>query len=83
MKVLGTATVLSTSATKFTDVTSVYVFNTATSAGVCTVRNADDDADVGTVYIGGGQGIEIALELGQGLRGTTSMYGTQIASTGY
>lgn len=83
MKVLGTATVLSTSATKFTTATSVYVFNTNTSAGVCTVRNASDDADIGTVYIGAGQGIEIALELGQGLRGTTSMYGTQIASTGY
>jgi len=83
MKVLGTATVLAAATTKFTTATSVYVFNTDTSAGVCTVRNASDDADIGTVYIGAGQGTEIALELGQGLRGTTSMYGTQIASTGY
>lgn len=83
MKVLGTATVLATDTTKFTTATSVYVFNTNTSAGVLTVRNASDDADIGTVYIGANQGVEIALELGQGLRGATTMYGTQIASTGY
>lgn len=83
MKVLGTATALATDTTKFTTATSVYVFNTNTSAGVLTIRNSSDDANIGTVYIGAGSGIEIALELGQGLRGATTLFGTQIASTGY
>lgn len=83
MKVLGTATVLATGTTKFNTATSVYVFNTDTSEGVCTIRNIADSADVGTIYIGAGKGEVIDLELGQGLRGTTSMYGTQIAASGY
>jgi hypothetical protein len=83
MKVLGTATVLATGTTKFNTSTSVYVFNTDTSAGVCTVRNTTDNADIGTIYIGAGAGVTIDLEIGQGLRGTTSMYGTQIAASGY
>lgn len=83
MKVLGTATVLAAGTTKFKTSTAVYVFNTAASAATATVRNAADDADVGTVYIGAGAGLVISLELGQGIRGTTDMYGTQIAQSGY
>ena len=82
MKVLGTATVLAPSTTKFTTATSVYVYNTST-AGTVTVRNASDDADVGTVYVAQNQGITIDLEIGQGLRGAATMYGTHIASSGY
>ena len=83
MKVLGTATVLAGATTKFKTSTSVWVFNTNTSAGVCTVRNTSDDGDVGTIYIGPNSGVTVDLEIGQGLRGTTSMFGTQIASSGY
>lgn len=83
MKVLGTATQLATGTTKFTTATNVYVFNTDTSAAVLTVRNASDDADIGTVYIAAGAGQDISLELGQGLRGATTLYGTQIASAGW
>jgi uncharacterized protein YpmB len=83
MKILGTATALATGTTKFTDATMVYVFNTDTSAGVLTLRNKDDDANVGTVYIGAGSGIEVSLELGQGLRGPATLFGTQVSSTGY
>ena len=51
MKVLGTATALAAGTTKFTTSTAVWVNNTNTSAGDVTVRNADDDADVGTISI--------------------------------
>lgn len=82
MKVLGSATALAPATTKFTDTTSVYVFNAA-SAGLVTVRNADDDADLGTVYVAQNQGITIDLEIGQGLRGANTTFGTHIASSGY
>ena len=82
MKVLGTATALATGTTKFTTATSVYVFNTST-ASVLTVRNAADDADIGTVYVPAGGGHVINLEIGQGLRGATTLFGTQITSSGY
>jgi hypothetical protein len=80
MKVLGTATALSTTATKFDNATSVYAFNTDTTATTVTVRNADDDANVGTIYVGAGAGIIIDLEIGQGLRGANTVLGTHIAS---
>jgi hypothetical protein len=83
MKVLGSATALSTSTTKFDDATAVYVFNTNTSAGVLTIRNAADDADDGTIYIGAGNGMIVHLVLGQGLRGATTMYGTKVGNSGY
>jgi len=82
MKVLGTATALATGTTKFTTATSVYVFNTST-ASLVTVRNADDDGDIGSVYIPAGGGQVIHLEIGQGLRGATTLFGTHISSTGY
>jgi len=83
MKVLGSATALSTTATKFTDATAVYVFNTDSTAAVLTVRNAADNDAVGTVYVPAGGGHTIHLVLGQGLRGAATMYGTQIGSVGY
>ena len=80
MKVLGTATALSTSVTKFDAATAVYVFNTDSSAAAITVRNAADDANIGTIYVPAGNGIIVDLVLGQGLRGAATMYGTHIAS---
>ena len=79
MKVLGTATALATGTTKFTTATAVYVFNTSTAAAI-TVRNAADNANVGTIYVPAGNGIIVDLEIGQGLRGAATMYGTHIAS---
>ena len=78
MKVIGTATTLATASTKFTSATAVWVNNTDTSAGIVTVRNSDDNADVGTLSIPPNTGVVIHLEAGQGLRGTTSMKGTQV-----
>ena len=82
MKVLGTATALAPAATKFTLATAVYVLNTST-AGTVTVRNVGDTGNVGTIYVAQNQGITIDLEIGQGLRGAATMFGTQIASSGY
>lgn len=81
MQVKGNATALSTT-TQFTDATAVWVFNTG-SAGTVTVRNSADDADVGTIYVGGGAGIVIHMNVGEGLRGAVTMYGTQITAAGY
>ena len=78
MKVLGTATALAPGTTKFTTSTAVWVNNTTTSAGDVTVRNAADDADVGTLSIPPNTGVVIHLEAGQGLRGATTMKGTQV-----
>jgi len=85
MKVLGTATVFAASTTKFdtTGQHAVYVFNTHTAAVVATVRNAADDANIGTVYVAAGSGIVVHLADGQGLRGATTFYGTAIANAGY
>ena len=81
MQVKGNATALSAT-TGFTDATAVWVFNTG-SAGVVTVRNEGDTADVGTIYVGGGAGIVIHLNIGEGLRGAAGMQATQITATGY
>jgi hypothetical protein len=80
MKVKGTATAMSTTTTKFDTATSVYAFNTDSSPAVVTVRNIADDANVGTIYVAAGAGIIIDLEIGQGLRGAATVYGTHIAS---
>lgn len=82
MQVKGAATQLSTSATGFTDATAVWVFNTG-SAGAVTVRNVADDADIGSIYIGAGAGMVIHLAIGEGLRGATTFYGTQVTNSGY
>lgn len=82
MQVKGNATALATGTTGFTSENAVWVFNTG-SAGTVTVRNAADDADVGTIYVGAGAGIVIHTNAGEGLRGATSMYGTPITNSGY
>jgi hypothetical protein len=82
MKVKGTATQLSASTTKFTDATAVWVFNTG-STGVVTIRNSADDGDSGSIYVGGSTGMVIHLDAGEGLRGATSFYGTQIVNSGF
>ena len=82
MQVKGTATDLATGTTKFTSAGAVWVFNTG-SAQVITVRNADDDGDIGTIYVGAGAGIVVHLEPGQGLRGATTLKGTEITNSGY
>jgi len=81
MQVKGNATALSAT-TGFTDATAVWVFNTG-SAGLVTVRNSDDDADIGTIYVGAGAGIVIHLNIGEGLRGAGTLFGTQITAAGY
>lgn len=78
MKVIGTATTLATGTTKFTTSTAVWVNNTNTAAGDVTVRNAADDADLGSISVPPNTGIVIHLEAGQGLRGATTMKGTQV-----
>lgn len=83
MKVKGTATALSTSTTKFVEAGAVWVFNTDSSADTVTVRNADDDANTGTIYVGAGAGIVIHLDNGEGLRGAATVLGTEIANSGY
>lgn len=83
MQVKGTATALATGTTKFKTSGAVYVFNTHTAAGTVTVRNSDDDANVGTIYVGTGAGITIHLEPGEGLRGAATMYGTDIVKSGF
>jgi hypothetical protein len=83
MRVLGSATALATGTTKFIDATAVHVFNTDTSAALLTVRNQGDTADAGSIYIGAGKGVTIHLILGQGLRGASTMFGTQIGNAGY
>lgn len=81
MIVKGTATALAAGSTKFTNSSAVYVFNTG-SAGVVTVRNSADDGNIGTIYVGAGAGLTIHLNLGEGLRGATSMYGSNVAAMG-
>jgi hypothetical protein len=82
MKILGAATELSTTTTKFATSSAVWVFNTDTSAAVVTLRNADDDTDTGSIYVGPNSGIVVNLSLGDGLRGANTLYGTHIANSG-
>ena len=78
MKILGTVTALATDTTKFKTTTAVWVSNTDSSAGDVTLRNAADDADLGSINIPAGSGIVIHLDAGQGLRGAATMKGTQV-----
>ena len=78
MKILGTVTALATGTTTFKTTTAVWVSNTDSSAGDVTLRNSDDDADLGSINIPAGSGIVIHLDAGQGLRGAATMKGTQV-----
>jgi hypothetical protein len=82
MQVKGTASDLSPTVTSFVSAGAVWVFNTG-SAQVITVRNADDDGDTGTIYVGAGAGIVVHLGVGEGLRGATTLKGTEITNSGY
>ena len=65
MKVKGNATALSESATGFTGATAVWVFNPDPGVGqIITVRNAADDADIGTISVPASSGIIIDLDIG-------------------
>ena len=82
MKVLGAEVALATGSTGLTSTGAAWVFNTG-SAGLVTVRNADDDADIGTIRVPAGGGIVIHLDVGQGLRGASTMKATPIGNSGY
>lgn len=78
MKILGTAAALS-GTTQFTTSTAVYVANSSTTAaGTVTLRNADDDADLGTLEVPPSTGVVIHMDAGQGLRGDADLFGTQV-----
>ena len=78
MKILGTAAALS-GTTQFTSSTAVWVANTdATTNKTVTLRNADDDADLGTLVVPAAGGVVIHLEAGQGLRGVAALMATQV-----
>ena len=78
MKIKGTAAALS-GTTQFTSSTAVWVANTdATTNKTVTLRNADDDADLGTLVIPAASGVVIHLEAGQGLRGVAALMATQV-----
>ena len=80
MKIKGTAAALS-GTTQFKTSTAVWVANTdATTNKTVTLRNADDDADLGTLVIPAASGVVIHLEAGQGLRGVAALMATQIDS---
>ena len=81
MKILGTSTVLATGTTKFTDASAVWVQNTdASNSHTVVIRNADDNADIGSIAIGAMNGIVVHLEIGEGLRGPVNLYGTHVDS---
>ena len=78
MKILGTAAALS-GTTQFTSSTAVWVANTdATTNKTVTLRNADDDASLGTLVVPAASGVVIHLEAGQGLRGVAALMATQV-----
>ena len=78
MKIKGTAAALS-GTTQFTSSTAVWVANTnATTHKTVTLRNTDDDADLGTLVIPAASGVVIHLEAGQGLRGVAALMATQV-----
>ena len=78
MKIKGTAAALS-GTTQFKTSTAVWVANTdATTNKTVTLRNSDDDADLGTLVIPAASGVVIHLEAGQGLRGVAALMATQV-----
>ena len=81
MKILGDATALATGTTKFTSATAVWLSNTANSASTVTLRDADDNADLGSISIPPTSGILVHLIAGQGLRGAADILGTQVGGS--
>jgi len=78
MKIIGTAAALS-GTTQFTSSTAVWVASTdATTHKTVTLRNSDDNADLGTLVVPASSGVVIHLDVGQGLRGDSALTGTQV-----
>ena len=78
MKIKGTAAALSNT-TQFTTSTAVWVANTdATTNKTVTLRNTDDDANLGTLVIPAASGVIIHLNVGEGLRGVAALMATQV-----
>jgi hypothetical protein len=79
MKVLGDATALATGTTKFKTSTAVYIGNTSASDDYdVTLRNTDDDADLGSITVPAAGSLVIHLDIGQGLRGNAALKGTKV-----
>ena len=78
MKVLGTAAALS-GTTQFKTSTAVWIANTnATTHKTVTLRNTDDNADLGTLVVPAAGGVVIHLDIGEGVRGTAALMATQV-----
>ena len=78
MKIKGTAAALSNT-TQFTTSTAVWVANTdATTNKTVTLRNTDDDANLGTLVVPAASGVIIHLNVGEGLRGVAALMATQV-----
>ena len=78
MKIKGTAAALS-GTTQFTSSTAVWVANTdATTNKTVTLRNTDDNADLGTLVVPAASGVVIHLNIGEGLRGDAALSATQV-----
>jgi len=78
MKIKGTAAALS-GTTQFASSTAVWIANTnATTHKTVTLRNADDDADLGTLVVPAASGVIIHLNVGEGLRGVAALMATQV-----
>mgnify|MGYP001211440764 FL=1 len=78
MKIKGTAAALS-GTTQFTSSTAVWVANTnATTHKTVTLRNTDDNADLGTLVVPAAGGVVIHLNIGEGLRGDAALSATQV-----
>ena len=82
MRVRGPEVALATGTTKLNDTGAAWVFNTG-SAGLVTVRNAADDADLGSIRVGAGAGMVITLGTGEGLRGASTIKGTPVVAAGF
>jgi len=79
MKVLGDATALATGTTKFTTSTAVYIGNTDKDNDYdVTVRNAADDASLGSITVPAAGSIVVHIDIGQGLRGNAALKGTKV-----
>ena len=79
MKVLGDATALATGTTKFKTSTAVYIGNTSAADDYdVTLRNTDDDADLGSITVPAAGSLVIHLDIGQGLRGNAALKGTKV-----
>ena len=81
MKIKGTSAALS-GTTQHTSATAVWVANSdATTHKTVTLRNSDDNANLGTLVVPAASGVVIHLEAGQGLRGDAALLATQVDSS--